>query len=171
MKKSIVVTAAAALGTGLLVASPAQAMPPTATQTFPVTCDNGVSVVAEVDGRGLPTHSAWVDGRGIAARAFARVESGTVHLAGGTSVQYSQDVPAGFDAGRRGISLTSNPVSLSNTTACHLPDDEFDITLTLTAEDVAYVGIDPVYIGTDAEVVGHGETTVYLGTAQLLARS
>ena len=171
MKTTLTLAAVAALGTALLVAAPAQAAPPTATHTFPITCDDGTSGDAQVDARGLPSRSAWIDGRGIAARAFARTESGTVHLEDGTTATYSVDEAPGVDPGRSGIQLTLNPVSLSNTTACHLPDETFALTIMLSAEDVAFVGMDQSYIGTYADVVGHGATTVYLGTAQLKARS
>jgi hypothetical protein len=171
MKTTLTLATAAALGSALLVAAPAQAAPPTATQTVPLSCDNDSSGVAQVDERGLPSRSAWIDGHGVAARAFARTESGTLHLSDGATATYSVDEAPGVDPGRSGIRLVLDPVSLSNTTACHLPDEPFTFTLTLSAEDVAFVGIDPSYVGTDAEVEGHGVTTVYLGTAQLAARS
>jgi len=171
MRKSIIATTAAVLGAGLLAAAPAQAAPPTATQSFSLTCDNGVTGVAQVDARGLPAHSAWIDGRGVAARAFARNEAGTVRLLDGSTATYSLAEAPGVDSGRSGIRLTLNPVSLSNTTACHLPQEHFDITMTLTTEDTAFLGVDPSYAGTVAELVGSGSTTVYLGTAQLAARS
>jgi hypothetical protein len=171
MHTKLAVITTAILGTGLIAVAPAQAAPPTATQSFPISCDNGSSGTVQVDERGLPSRSAWISGRGIAARAFARTESGTVHLVDGATATYSIAEAPGIDAGRKGIQVFPSLVSQSNTTACHTPDESFDFTLTLSAEDVAFIGIDAAYIGTVAEVAGHGATTVYLGTEQLAARS
>jgi hypothetical protein len=171
MKKLLTIAGTASLGAAVLLAAPAQAAPPTATQTFPISCSNGATGTAQVDGRGLPSRSAWIDGRGVAARAFSRTESGTVHLYDGVVVTYSVDEPAGVDSGRPGIHHVLNPVSLSGTTACTTPLESFDVTLVLSADDVAFIGADPSYAGTEAHVVGTGFTTVYLGTAQLAART
>lgn len=171
MNKLLALAGTAALGAAVLLAAPAQAAPPTATQTFPLFCDNGASGTAQVDERGLPSRSAWIGGRGVAARAFARTESGTVELFDGSTLTYAVDEPAGVDAGRHGIRLVRNPVSLASTTACHIPTGSFEFTLTLSADDVAFIGADPSCIGTEAHIVGSGSTTVYLGTAQLAARS
>jgi hypothetical protein len=171
MNKLIVLTGAGVVGSVLLAAVPAGAAPATATQAVPLSCDNGVTLVVQVDSRGLPTRNGWVDGRAIVARAFARTESGTVHLSDGTTVDYTVDLPPSIDPGRGGRTHLLSGAELAGTTACRTPAEDFDFTITLSAEDVAYVGINASYAGMVAEVVGHGQTAVYVGTDQLAARS
>lgn len=171
MQKTFVLVGAVVVGGGLLLAAPAQAAPSTATQYVPISCTDGSSGVAQVDSRGLPSRSAWIDGRGIAPRAFSRDESGTAVLADGTVVSYAMVSPPSVDAGRMGITVSRSAASLSGTTACSTPTEDFEISLVLSADDTAFLGIDSSYAGTEAHVAGHGATTVYLPTTQLQART
>jgi hypothetical protein len=155
---------------GLSTAAAAGAAPRTATETYALACDDGSRIVAHVDTRGLPMRSAWVDERGIVAKAFSRSEDGIVTLADGTVAPFAFAEGPSVDTGRTGRSHVVSAAALSNTTACRQQGQE-DFTFTLSAEDVALIQIDPGYIGTEARVTGTFALTVFIAAGQLAARS
>jgi hypothetical protein len=160
--------ASCGLAVGAL-AAPAQAAPPSANQAIPMECADGSTVLAHLDPRGLSTPVAWVEGRGIVARAFDHSDVGTLALFDGTAV--AVDLSTG--PGKEGPGGSTRPVAvaaLSGTTVCTIAED-VDFTFTLEQWDVDFLSLPAEYLGTEAHFTGQWATDVYIGATQLAARS
>lgn len=150
------------------MAGAATAAPPGAQDQGAFLCSNGQIIdITTPANSGAPV--AWVDGRGIAARAFVFVSSYTVTVLDGPFAGDVLHLDDQSPAARNGSPHPVNPDSLSNTVTCSQPFYE-DNTDVVTADAAAEEGIPDKYIGATVHAVGSGSLTVYLSAGQLAHR-
>jgi hypothetical protein len=157
----------AAFATAGLVGTsiPAFAVPPSAHPDATYTCSDGsvIDVVTLDADNGV----AWIDGRGVSARAFQFTGEFTATVLDGP---YAGDVlTSPFQSGvTRSHVDAVNPKVLNNTVTCvgeHT--DNFGKT-TLTQDDLDFLGADSKYLGAKAALGQTFTLTVYV-TSQLIA--
>ena len=163
--RSAVILAGFATAGLVALSSPAAAVPPTAHPDATYTCSDGsvIDVVTVDADNGV----AWIDGRGVSARAFQFTGEFTATILDGP---YAGDVlTSPFESGvTRSHVDAVNPRALKNTVTC-VGDHTDDFgTTTLTQDDLDFLGADSKYLGAEAALSQTFTLTVYV-TTQLIA--
>ena len=145
--------------------APAFAAPPSAHPDATYTCSDGsvIDVVTLDADNGV----AWIDGRGVSARAFQFTGEFTATVLDGP---YAGDVlRAPFESGvTRNHVDTVNAHALNNTVTCMGDHSENFGRTVLTQDDLDFLGADSKYLGAKASLGQTFTLTVYV-TRQLIA--
>jgi len=159
------------LGASVLLSASASAAPAPVSYGF-FTCSDGTS--AEIFGKDtahFPINVGFIDAKGVVARWVNEIVTGTFTVVSAPDPGLIGDVlPVSTDnSGPATNSRRTSPPKLDGLAACSKTEAVVDQG-TLTAEDVVYFGLDPMYVGATVDVELDDTLTVWINSRQLAAR-